>query len=195
MTKEKIQVKDLITVGIFTAIMFVVCMCVAMLGYVPIFIPLLSVIVPIIGGIPYMLFLTKTKKFGMITIMGVLEGIIMGIMGMGIWAFLTGPLFGFIADLVVSAGKFKSVKHDILGYGIYSMWLIGNYLPIVLSREAYIENLTSSGYGGEYTEALMRYIPDWSLIPLLIACFVSGLIGGFVGRVILKKHFKRAGIA
>ncbi len=32
--KQKIQPKDLITTGIFTAIMFVICMGVAMLGYI-----------------------------------------------------------------------------------------------------------------------------------------------------------------
>ena len=52
--KQKMQPKDLITVGIFSAIMFIVCMGVAMLGYIPIFIPLLSVLVPLIGGIPFM---------------------------------------------------------------------------------------------------------------------------------------------
>ena len=46
--KQKIQPKDLITTGIFTAIMFVICMGVAMLGYIPIFIPLLSVLVPLV---------------------------------------------------------------------------------------------------------------------------------------------------
>ena len=63
MKKEKIKAKDLITVGIFTAIQFVVCMAVAMLGYIPIFIPLLAVLVPLIGGIPFMLFLTNRDAY------------------------------------------------------------------------------------------------------------------------------------
>ena len=56
-----IKAKDLITTGIFTAIMFALCMAVAMLGYIPIFIPLLGIIVPLIDGIPYVLFVSKTK--------------------------------------------------------------------------------------------------------------------------------------
>lgn len=39
---------------------------VAMLELIPIFLPLLSVFVPILSGIPFMLFLTKVKKPGMI---------------------------------------------------------------------------------------------------------------------------------
>lgn len=53
MNKNRIQPKDLITVGIFSAIMMVVCFAASMLGFIPIFIPLLSVVVPIVGGIPF----------------------------------------------------------------------------------------------------------------------------------------------
>ena len=126
MKKEKIKAKDLITVGIFTAIQFVVCMAVAMLGYIPIFIPLLAVLVPLIGGIPFMLFLTKTKKFGMVTIMSVLIGLITCLMGMGVWVILTAPVFGILADLIFRSGGYASVKKSILGYGVFSMWVIGN---------------------------------------------------------------------
>ncbi|MBF1563151.1 MAG: MptD family putative ECF transporter S component, partial [Prevotella salivae] len=51
--KKGLQPKDLINIGIFTALYFIIIMAVAMLGYVPIFIPLRSVICPLIGGIPY----------------------------------------------------------------------------------------------------------------------------------------------
>ena len=192
--KQKIQAKDLINVGIFTAIMFVVSMAVAMLGYIPIFIPLLSVLVPLIGGIPFMLFLTKVKKFGLVTIMAALIGIIIGLMGMGVWVILTAPLFGVLADLVFKSGGYVSVKKSILGYGIFSMWVIGNFIPIVITRSNYYEMLIS-GYGQEYADTLMGYMPDWSLLPLLAACFVSGLLGALLGRSLLKKHFIRAGIA
>ena len=43
---NKLQGKDLINVGIFTAIYFVVMMAIAMLGFIPIFLPLLIVLVP-----------------------------------------------------------------------------------------------------------------------------------------------------
>lgn len=194
MKKEKIKAKDLITVGIFTAIQFVVCMAVAMLGYIPIFIPLLAVLVPLIGGIPFMLFLTKTKKFGMVTIMSVLIGLITCLMGMGVWVILTAPVFGILADLIFRSGGYASVKKSILGYGVFSMWVIGNYIPIVVTRDAYFQMLATGGYGEEYTQTLMHYIPDWSLLPLLAACFVSGILGALLGRVLLKKHFVRAGI-
>lgn len=191
---QKIQAKDLITVGIFSAIEFIVCMATAMLGYIPIFIPLLTVFVPLIGGIPFMLFLTKAKKFGMVTIMGAIIGIVTGMMGMGVWVMATGPIFGVLADLIFRSGDYSSAKKSVLGYGVFSMWVIGNFIPIVVTRSNYYDMLVS-GYGLEYADTLMKYIPDWSLIPLLAACFIAGILGGLLGRSLLKKHFIRAGIA
>ena len=63
--------KDLINIGIFSAIYFVIVFVIAILGMIPVFLPLLSVLVPIFGGIPFMLFLTRVRKFGMIWIMSI----------------------------------------------------------------------------------------------------------------------------
>lgn len=65
---NKLQGKDLINVGIFTAIYFVVMMAIAMLGFIPIFLPLLIVLVPLIGGIVMMLYYSKVQKFGMVSL-------------------------------------------------------------------------------------------------------------------------------
>lgn len=73
---EGLKGKDLMNIGIYSAIYFVIVFACAMLGYIPIFMPLLTVIVPILGGIPFMLFLTKVKKFGMILIMSIIMGIL-----------------------------------------------------------------------------------------------------------------------
>ena len=50
---NKLQAKDLINVGIFTAIYFVIFFAGMMLGYIPIFIPLLGLVCPILCGIPF----------------------------------------------------------------------------------------------------------------------------------------------
>ena len=62
--EKKLTGKDLINIGIYGAIYFVILFAVAMLGMIPIFLPLLSVFVSILGGIPFMLFLTRVKKPG-----------------------------------------------------------------------------------------------------------------------------------
>lgn len=191
---SKLNGKDLVNVGIYSVIYFVAMTAVAFLGFIPIFIPLLSVLVPILGGIPFMLFLSKTKKFGMITILSLINGILMYITGMGYYSILTGLLFGGLADLVMKSGQYKSSRKSVLGYGIFSMWLFGNFMPFYIGRQAQFSMLVK-GYGKEYAEALDTLMPMWGAPVLLIACFIFGIVGGLVGKSVCKKHFKRAGIA
>ena len=190
---NKLEGKDLITVGIYTAIYFVVLTAISMLGFIPIFLVLLSVLVPIVDGIPMMLYYSKIKKFGMLTITGLLCGLLMMLTGMGYYIVITGIVIPFIADLILKAGKYTSVKMMTLSYGVFSMWLIGNYIPIFVARDSYRAELVA-GYGQEYADTLMRLLPNWMVIVLLVAGFVAGIIGAVIGQKVFKKHFERAGI-
>lgn len=108
MEKNKLQAKDLINVGIFTAIYFVLFFAGMMLGYIPIFIPLLGLVCPIICGIPFMLYLTKVKKFGMVTLSGIILGLLNMLIGSGVLVLIFGIVFGVAADLIMKSGKYKS---------------------------------------------------------------------------------------
>lgn len=190
---KKLQGKDLINIGIFTAIYFVIVFAVGMLGYIPIFIPLLSVIVPLAGGIPMMLFFSKIKKPGMLTICGLLCGILMLLTGMGYWSVFTGLIFGLAADLMLKSVGYQKTRMKVFAHGVFSIWIVGNFIPVIIARDSYYQMLLS-GYGQEYADTLMGYMPSWILPILIVACFVSGLVGGLIGYSIFIKHFERAGI-
>ena len=53
---NKLQGKDLINIGIFTAIYFIVIFAAASIGFIPIFMPLICVIVALVGGMRMMVF-------------------------------------------------------------------------------------------------------------------------------------------
>ena len=130
---NKIQAKDLINLGLFTVLYFVIGCCVAIpIGFVPIFLPVLGALWALITGIPFMLFLTRVKKFGMVTIMGILSGLLMGLTGMGFWGVPLGAVFGLLGDLILKSGGYKSAKKSLLGYAVVQP-LDGGYLyPHVL---------------------------------------------------------------
>lgn len=193
MNNNKLKGKDLINVGIYTAIYFVIIFAAAMLGYIPIFMPLLCVIGPILGGVPFMLFLTKVKKFGMILIMSIIMGIMMLLTGMSYYALIVGTISGLIAEWVYRSGGYKSASRAILTSGIFSIWIWGNYIPLFTNIEGYFA--TRQDYGQEYIDALTKLMPGWMFPTLLAASIVSGIIGGIIGKAILKKHFVKAGIA
>jgi energy-coupling factor transport system substrate-specific component len=193
MTREKLKGKDLINVGIYTAIYAVITVALSMLGYIPIFMPLICVLGPIIGGIPFMLFLTKVKKFGMIFIMTIIMGILMLLTGMGYYALLVGIVTGLLAELVYKSGDYKNAKKAVLTSGVFSMWVWANFIPLFTNIEGYFS--TRQDFGQEYIDTLTSLMPPWMCPVLLAASFVSGIIGGLVGKSILKKHFIKAGIA
>ncbi|WP_366953504.1 MptD family putative ECF transporter S component, partial [Pseudomonas aeruginosa] len=56
---NKLQAKDLINIGIFTAIYFVMFFATGCLGYMPVLMVLVPFICPIVSGIPMMLYVTK----------------------------------------------------------------------------------------------------------------------------------------
>ena len=102
---NKLQAKALINLGLFTVLYFVIGCCVAIpVGFVPIFLPILGALWSLITGIPFMLFLTRVKKFGMVTIMGILSGLLMGLTGMGFWGVPMGVIFGLLGDLILKSG-------------------------------------------------------------------------------------------
>lgn len=140
-SNNKLKGKDLINIGIYAAIYCVLMTCIAMLGYIPIMLPMLAVIGPIVLGVPMMLFYTKVKKFGMITIMGTIVGIYLCVTGMGFWPIVFGVVFGFLADLVAKSGKYASSKKTILSYGTFCVLLFGNFLPLYIDREAYFSTV------------------------------------------------------
>ncbi|ENK0838622.1 MptD family putative ECF transporter S component [Clostridium sp. FAM 1755] len=192
--ENKLQAKDLINIGIFTALYFIIGCAVAIpIGFVPIFLPILGSLWTFITGIPFMIFSTKVKKFGMVTIMGILSGLLMGLTGMGFWGVPMGVIFGLLGDLIMKSGKYKSVKKNILGYSTFSLWMIGTYIPMYFMVDQAFADFASS-FGEEYATRVIAVMPMWSLILVIVGIFVFAILGGLFGKAILKKHFEKAGI-
>ena len=103
---NKLQAKDLINVGIFTAIYFVIFFAGMMLGYIPIFIPLLGLVCPILCGILFILYLTKVKKFGMVSLTCIILGLLNLIMASGVLVLIFSIIYGVLGDVILRAGKY-----------------------------------------------------------------------------------------
>ena len=193
MERKLLKAKDLITVGIFTAIYFVLMFMCGMLGYVPIMYAILPLIVPIVCGIPFMLFLTKVKHFGMVTLMGLICGVLMFMTGHTYLPLITGFVFGLLADLIFFAGSYKSVKLTVTGYTVFSIWIIGMLMPFWIMKDTF-EKFLADSMGAEYTRSVFELFQKISWTFPIMA-IVGGIIGSFFGFAMLKKHFRRAGIA
>lgn len=194
MDKKKLNAKDFINIGIFTVIYFVMFFIAGVLGYIPIFAVLIPLVLGILGGIPFMLFLAKTGKFGAATIMATLNGVLCFLMGQSWISIPFGIVFGFLADLIFQAGKYKSWKHIAAGYCVFTEWVIGSMLPMWIMRDVFFETYRKQGGTEEYINAVMSLTDNWMLPVVIVLGIIGGAIGAFLGRAVLKKHFAKAGI-
>ena len=53
----------------------------------------------------------------------------------------------------------------------------------------------ASQFSEEYADKVMSVMPMWSFILVVLSIFAFAIVGGLIGKALLKKHFKKAGIA
>lgn len=199
MSKElnpnKLNGKDLINAGIFSAIYVSICIVVACtVGMIPIGFVLLSFIIPFLEGIPMMLYFTKIKKAGMIMILQVVVGIVMIVTGMGYDLLVWGVITGMIAEIIMRATGYKKGMGCVLAYAVSSICVAGNYVHWIGASEEWLAG-KSAGYGEAYMSTIAGYFKIGWVFPIVIVlCFIGGLAGGLIGRKVMKKHFERSGL-
>ncbi|MCR5103311.1 MAG: MptD family putative ECF transporter S component [Eubacterium sp.] len=193
MESNKLNAKDLINVGIYTAICAVLVCAVAMTGIIPIMMVLLIVFVPLLTGIPYMMFLTKVNKFGMILLMNIILGVFMWVTGMSYYALIVGTISGLAAEFIYRSGDYKSKWKGIIAFAVSGLYCWANYFGIFFNADAYFS--TRQNFGQEYIDSVTKMLPIWMCPVLFIVDIVCGIIGGWIGTKVLRKHFEKAGIA
>ena len=121
---NKLTVPDLISVGVFTALYFVLvtvatfaCALLPGVGNI-----LLPAVAALISGSVYMLLAAKLQKFGGITIMGLVMGLFFFVSGHFVLSFAANIICGVAADLVAAAGKYRSKKLLLASYVVVFLW-------------------------------------------------------------------------
>ena len=143
MKMEKLVIKDLVTIGVFTVIYFVLMFLSGMVGMVPILYLAYPTLAGIITGIVIMLFMAKVQKpWGL---------------------FILGLICGFL-------------------------------MQILLAKDKVIGLAETRGMGHDYIMKLIALLNYRSMILVYIGAIVGGVLGAYIGKVFLKKHFEKAGI-
>jgi energy-coupling factor transport system substrate-specific component len=193
METNKLDVKDLINVGIYTAFYLVVFFVVGFLTAIPVVYPTLFFLWPLSTGIPFMLFLTKVKKPGKVFIMSLILGVTWFIMGYTWLPIMTYIVFGILSEIALKSAKYSDFKMLTVGYGLFCCGALGCQAPIWLMTDSYIATIRDM-MGDEYTNQLLHMLPKWMGIVAFGLVFVGATLGALLGRKMLNKHFERAGI-
>lgn len=191
---NRLNGKDLINVGVYTAItMFTMFIVGALNAFPPVY-PALMVIWPLVCAIPMMLYYTKIKKFGMVTLTGVITGAFFFLMGYTWVALVVMGVAGLAADLVLRLGGYQRFVAHAFSYVVYCLGMLAAPLLLWFAGADYWNQIEKS-MGAEYVSAVHQFMPFWMLYAAVPVLFLSGLAGALLGRKMLQKHFVRAGIA
>ena len=187
----KYELKDFMNVALFVVLYYVAFFIGMCFGYIPVFMTVLPLLTGIICGIPFMLFLTKVRKPGLITLFGVVCGLISLVQGSGAWPLLTAVIAALIAELIAYLFKYSASLKSILIHAVFSLWNIGFSMRLYLaSFESYRASLVES-YGEEYVSEMLQNVTGIGFFGTLILSFIGGILGGLLGYAVFRKHFKR----
>lgn len=190
-----LSVKDLVTTGIFTALVFVFIF-VGSIFFAPN--PVLTFFMPAGGGLlagpAFLLMIAKVQKRWSLSIMGVVICIIWFVTGMH-WAMALGYLvMAIVADFVAGAGKYRSKKLNSLAYILFSLGSTGTYILFFIDPNGWAQTMLGNGTEQSYIDTMQATANTGILIAMFAAVLITSAISAFVGCKLLKKQFEKAGI-
>ena len=192
MKEKKLKIKDLVTIGVFAVIYIVVTFAVGMIGVIPILFLIYPTILGIVSGTVVMLFMAKVQKPWALFIFGMLSPLIMFAGGHTYVIVLHAFTVMIIAELIRRIGHYNSFKYNMLSFAIFNTWICGSLMQMLWAIEKYIE--IAKVMGEDYVNALIKLVTYPNMALVYLGAILGGLIGANIGRILLKKHFIKAGI-
>ena len=193
---NSLQTENFITIGVFSLIYFAVAFIIGGIAQMtPITFPFMPMIVAIFTGSVFMLYAAKTPKKGAVFILGILAGLLLFITGMFWMMSVFFIVLGFIADQIAASGNFKSFRKNLTAYCIFALAPMGAYLPMAIMPAQFDEFMRKKGNVSSFSDIIHSIGANWWAIPaMLLGTLICAIIGGMIGKKLLKKHFEKAGI-
>ena len=188
--------KDVITVGIFSAIYFVINFAFMLLGGLH---PLLWILMPgfiaLFTGIPYLMMCAKVQKVGSVLLMGLITGLIYYVTGQFTVVILVSFVLACgLAEITRVITHYRSMAGNLVSFVLFSVGMVGSPLTIWLMREDFLRQITEQGMPADYVNTLAALSSNGMLIVLFLAPVVGAVIGGILARAMFRKHFEKAGL-
>lgn len=194
---NKLTVPELISIGVFTALYFVLVAIATFLsaallpGFSNVLLPAIAALV---AGCVYMLMVSKVPHFGGITVMGTVMGLFLFVSGHFAVSLIIGIGCSALADFIAKLGGYRNKKGILASYIVFSFGLTGPVLLLWLMKDAYIASLQAKGKDAAYIDGVFSHINGTTLVVCIAATLVLAIVGGMFGQKMMKKHFEKAGI-
>mgnify|MGYP000352757052 FL=1 len=142
----KLTGKDLINIGIFTAIYFVLSFIGMFLAIIPVLWIIMPGIIAILAGIPFMLLCAKVQKPGVPLLMGLITGLLYYVTGQFTMVILATFVIGCVlSEIVRWRSKYGSFKWNTVAFILFSYGMTGSPLPIWLFKDSFFTQIADQG--------------------------------------------------
>lgn len=193
MDNKKLKVKDLVSIGVFGVIYLVLLFGIGMMGIIPILFLIYPTVLGIVAGTVVMLFMTKVQKPWALFIFGMISPLVMFAAGHTYVVVVLSLIVMIIAELIRKIGNYNSFKYNMLSYAVFSIWICSSMMQMLLVKEKYLE-MSIEMMGKDYVDVMEKLITYPHMALVALGAFLGGIIGAYIGKTLLKKHFEKAGI-
>ena len=193
--KQSTILRQLIRIGVFSALWIAISFLVAFtIGFLPPVLLVMPMLLGLVGGVIYMVMLTKLTIPGGIVISSGLLGLILFSMvpyGMMFFCTLVGGIIGEIIYKVLGRGTLKAA---MVGSGFALLGLaLGEYIPFVFMQGAWAVMLANDNSGtAPVAEWCMSVINMPVMLLLSAATVLMTCLGCVWGRKIVERHLTKA---
>lgn len=189
--ENKLKMKDIATIGIFSALLFVVTMVAGALMGISMVLNMYSVAVVAVLSAPlYMLIMAKAHKKGAVLLTFAIVGILWGLFG-GIFVLIWMLGFGVVGEVLASKSKYQNYKMLTVSFGLYS---VGYYLGAITP----LYYCPAFWYGfdrpKETVDAMIAAAHSTAGLAAIPVTLIAIVIGAVIAKRMLKKHFEKAGV-
>ncbi|WP_207941199.1 hypothetical protein DOK78_001277 [Enterococcus sp. DIV2402] len=190
---KKLKMQELIFTGVYTAIyFFVVAIVMVVLKLaVPVFDSLLlPAASALFSGIIYLLLLQKVPRFGGISVMGGVFGLLFLITGHFALSFIPSFVCAILADFIQYRWNADEKLRTLVSYTVFSFGLTGPLLPMWFMKNAYVDSLIRRGKDADYINYVFTPITTTGFVVCVVSVIICSIAGIYIGRKLLTKHFQ-----
>lgn len=193
MEKNKLTGKDLITVGIYTALYIVALFVACVVNITPVTFMFYPAAAALLGAVFFIMLSMKVQKFGAVIIWGVIVGLLFLVLGMAMaLPFIVAG--AVIAQLMISKSGYRSYKVNTVGFMLVSVFSVGGYLQLFLFTEEYLTEAANRGLSQEFVDGLAGCATLPFLLLIIVVTAICAFLGCRFAKSVLKKHLVKAGI-
>lgn len=191
LNSEKLDVRDFITIAIMSVIVFVLYGIVGTpFGMTVVGNLIIHGVCAIPWGIVIMLLYTRVNKKNVVLFTGLLIALALMMIFWGVSLFIA--LGAVIAEIVWRKLDRKKFTTMMICFDIQIVfWYLGLTIPLILMKDIYLSS--TPGYTELYSKFYELIVGPLFFVGLA-AAITGPIIGSYLGKLILKKHFKKAGI-